>query len=237
MPSVVQSQHNTAGAVAEVTATFASGPTAGNAVVVCCWGNAVGANPTCSDNQGNVYSRRVSAGTASNDFVAVFDCDSVTYHGGAFTVTLGTGGSTNFAVNVVLAEVSGMQTSGQPDVTAVSATGDTTSAKPGSITTATATDIVFAVMASNSGDNPASVTSPSGWTSLFKDTNGASDEVGEAVYQVESSTGTFDPTWTVPSQNWAACQVAYKGTGGGGAGQPPAAAAGRGRVRRWPRRT
>jgi hypothetical protein len=128
-------------------------------------------------------------------------------------VTVTTHGSTNFAADLAVAEVSGMATSGQPDVAAQTGTGNGTSASPGQMTTATATDIVFAVMASDSGANPASVTSPSGWTSIFKETDGADYEVGEAVYQITSATGNFNPTWTVPSGPWVAGQVAYKGSG------------------------
>jgi hypothetical protein len=63
------------------------------------------------------------------------------------------------------------------------------------------------VMANDGSGNPTTVTTPSGWTSVGKQTNGASFEVGDAIYQIAPAS-PVNPTWNTATVKWTASQFA-----------------------------
>lgn len=153
------------------------------------------------------------------------------------------GGQTSFTVTnsasavktVVVAEFSGVATSGQPDVAAVSKGTGTSSTTPTSsaITTTTAGDLVVTACATGVNNATATYASAgptaaagtlSGWVLLANHSNaGGTNASTEQVsaYVLDAPAGLYTTQWTWPSSTYSSWAIALKGAGGGGGSTPP----------------
>ena len=87
----------------------------------------------------------------------------------------------------------------------------TTAAPSIQVTTSNANDLLVAVMASNNTTNPATVTTPSGWTQTSLVTDGNSYEVGQSLYTIASSAYTYTAQWnSIGTTAWDAGIVALE---------------------------
>ncbi len=115
--------------------------------------------------------------------------------------------------DVMVHEVSGLGTT-QPSVTTSNTTTGTTLALSGA-TPAQNDCIVFTVIADdgNSSSGTASATTPTGYTSLWSEMAGASNQVGAAAYQIQTTAAPVAPSWTALNAaggaGWGAVAVAF----------------------------
>jgi hypothetical protein len=196
--------------------SFDSTPSVGNTVLVELWCFGSQATPTGSDNQGgsNSYTRDViKQSTAPQAAVVIFRA-LLSASSGTFTVTL-SNVTFSDSISLVIMEFSGIL-SVSPIDGSNSANGSSTAPAPGSITTTNIPDVLLAVVGSDvSNANTITASPGGGYISLLKNINSTgAQSAGEAMYQIVSSTGSFNPTWTTVSGAWAAGQIAYKAIGG-----------------------
>jgi hypothetical protein len=91
------------------------------------------------------------------------------------------------------------------------ATTTTPLADPGPVSTNDPRDLLLGILALTSGLNPATVTTPSQFTSVGKETDGVDFECADAAYYIPGTTLlSFDPLWTVSLTDWLAGQIALK---------------------------
>jgi hypothetical protein len=221
MPSAVQTTTTPARTASGTSqaASFGSLPAAGNAVLVLAFGSNGGAstNPSCSDNQGNTYTRDEVAQNGTNGpWCAIFRCLSVGTPSGTFTVTVG-GLPSGTIIEVVGVEVSGL-TGAAPAASAhAHSTGNSASPSSGTATPNGAQDFAVAVFAQD-GTGTDNFATPSGWTDLWKETSGTSFEFGEGVDRVLSGSANVSATWSKSASNvWAGAIACYAGAAAGGA--------------------
>jgi hypothetical protein len=199
------------------TGAFAANPSVGDYVVAWAWGYsgttlAVAANVTCADNiGGNAYTQvgfqSVVRDASNRYWVAMFHA-KVAATGANFApaITTSIAGS---GLQVCAAEFSGVAATAPADGAAVSASApgpSSSSPAPGSKSFA-AGDVVCAVMVNAMFVSPQTVTTPSGFTSVQKETDGVNFLVGEGVYAVAPTSPT-NPTWNAVADAWAASQFA-----------------------------
>lgn len=204
-------------ATSVATGAFATAPTVGNYVIAWAWvGSKTGANWastafSCTDNFSNSYSS-IGFSASGNTLVALMYYAKVATTGSAFTVTLTASNRTK--LDVVAAEFSGLVASSPTD-NALGTTGTTGAPAPGSMTLFNAGDLVIAVMASAAAANPATVTTPSGFTAVATQTNGSTFSVGQAIYAINPGSPT-NPTWNSGTVAWGAYQAALLAAAAGG---------------------
>lgn len=208
-------QADTAGTVVAASTTsgtqsFVVLPSAGDTIVAMVVGIGTATQTpsfSCSDNQGNTYSVSKSVNNTNNGFVSVFVCPSIGSPSGTFTVTFNVGNSSLGKWGFICSRFSGLSATGQPDVTAVGTTGLSSSAAPGNMTTVTANTLVVGVGWLSIG----TIAPPSSPWVQIAETNSGINPLGGAFYQIVSSTGTFNPSWSSSlTPNWAAAQLALK---------------------------
>ena len=193
------------------TASFASPTTAGNCLVV-----------GFTDQNGAANLSGVTIGSSADNWANLITQDSATSMaalwadpsciGGQTTITVSAFGITDPTINIF--ELAGVATS-SPLETANAGSGNSTAWNSGSITTATAGDILLGVY--SNGNNAAIVSGPgSPWnnTSAF-DSFGDKNLYG---YQILTGTGTFaySGNASFPTSPWAAAIAALKPAAGGG---------------------
>jgi hypothetical protein len=122
------------------------------------------------------------------------------------TVTA-TFGASRDALQIAFCRVTGIDSTPLDDDTG--GTGNSTAVDAGSLTTATADTILF-LFGTAFGDVSASNWFGGSGTELI-DTN----SVFYVGYRIVASTGTYDPTCTIGSQEWAAVAAAFKGASSG----------------------
>lgn len=204
----------TTAGTSQSSGAFAASPTAGNYVVVWTWGwesAAITASAvTCADNAtGNTYTRAAFQIAPAGGWSALFYA-KVVGTVGSFTPTVSVAGG--HVIEACAAEFSGVAPSSPADGAAVGTTGTTGAPAPGSMTF-TAGDLIVAVM-QDDFSAAATVTTPTGFTSVQKDTDGVSHEVGEGVYALAPSSPT-NPTWnSIGATGWGASQLALKAAPG-----------------------
>lgn len=186
--------------------SLASNPTVSNYITFWAWGwNSSGhaTVPTVSDTGGNSYTTYFQ--NRSGDAWALCGWAKVGTSAATFKVSLATGtGWSAGAMDIVIAEWSGVVGTSAVDGTPIGTTGTTGSPAPGSMTI-TAGSLVCGVMVR---DDTAYVGStPSGFTRAGFQNNGSTNEVGEAIYAI-GPTSPSNPTWGNSTNAWAAQQFA-----------------------------
>jgi hypothetical protein len=214
----------TSDGTSQSTQRFATTPATGDTIVVWAWGwtdAAVTAGEvTATDTGGNAYAQYgfEDGGKSNGNWSCVFVATGIT--GAAnFLDTVKLTGVPNGNVEVVASEFSGV---GGVDATAVGS--GTTAAPAVQVTTSNPNDLLCAVMAADNTTNPATVTTPAGWTSTAVVTDGNSYEVGQALYRIVSSTKTYTAQWNnIGTTAWGTGAVALKASttnGGSLSGTP-----------------
>ena len=203
----------TSSGTSQSTMSFAKTPVTGDAIIVWAWGwnNAAvtAAEVTCTDTGKDSYTQYgfMHEGASNGSWSCLFVASNIT--GAAnFKDTIKLSGAPNGNIAVVASEFSG--------VAGIDTTGTnsgTTAAPSIKTTTSNANDVLCAVMACNNTKNPATVTTPSGWTQTGVVTNGNSYEVGQAIYRVVTSTNTYTAQWNnIGTTAWGTGIVALKGS-------------------------
>ena len=203
----------TSSGTSQSTTSFAKTPVTGDAIIVWAWGwnnaTVTAAEVTCTDTGKDSYTQYgfVDGGTSNGNWSCLFVASNVT--GAAnFKDTINLSGVPNGNIAVVASEFSG--------VAGVDATGTnsgTTAAPSIKTTTSNTNDVLCAIMASNNTKNPATVTTPSGWTQTGVVTDGNSYEVGQAIYRVVTSTNTYTAQWNnIGTTAWGTGIVVLKGS-------------------------
>lgn len=198
-------------ATSQQTSIFGTNPTVGNYLVAWAWGwsSSHQATPAFSDTGSNSWTVPTNAyQQIAADLWCIAGYTKVATSGSSFRITITTTGWTSGAIMVVASEFSGVASASPLDGSAVGTTGTTGAPAPGSLSF-TSGDLLVAVMANDGSGNPTTVTTPSGWTSVGKQTNGASFEVGDAIYQIAPAS-PVNPTWNSSTVKWSASQFALK---------------------------
>lgn len=189
--------------ISGLSTTFGSTITSGNAVVLYFWLVSTSVN-SVTDDKNNTYIRCASAAN-SGPICYIYVCTNITNSPKTISVFLGGTG----ILNLVAEEVSGLASIASTADLDISGTNVGFNSTPSvSVTTANNNDYLAAVATSSATWTPAT---PAGWSSLYSFTSIASGSPGQAIDQIVSSTGTYNPTWNSTSANWAAAQVAFKG--------------------------
>jgi hypothetical protein len=200
--------------VSSQTISFSSLPTVGNVVIVGEIGGNSSTSMTMADNQTNSYSLLGSEPAGQANRQTTIWCTSVLTSSGTFTITATPLANGNF-ISLFAAEYSGLTCN--PDQSNVG-TGTTTPYTCGSITTRNAKDLLVSVFNWN-GSGTVTFSITAGWTIEQQETNGTLVEAGAYADQVVSSTGTFNPSWTISANATATCvNVALQASGGSGSG-------------------
>lgn len=192
-------------------ASFASPITAGNTVIVLVWGTHGGVLLThnVTDDKGNTYTEDILTKDAlNNEFAAIYRSSNVV--GAGTTVTFHS--SSNSILEVTAIEVSGLDNNAPKGTSSNQQT--STSPAPGNLT---AGNIMVAAFSNTDNSGTASVTTPGGFSSIYKETNGSGFFVGESVYEI--TTFAIGPVWTTSNFPWAAVAATY-GAAAGGAVSP-----------------
>jgi hypothetical protein len=200
-----------AGASSLATGTFPSQPSIGTYIVVAAWGANVS-----NHSAGHFTLSGMAITFTQQGFEAVNGSQWCSLWFGRVAtaslpnqITLTVASESAGYITIVAAAFTGVASSFPLDGSAVGATGTGQSAAPGNLAFS-ANDAVFAVMGSNDSASSASVTTPTGFTSVASWTNGSSAEVGQFVYAINPSSPT-DPTWAVGTgfnTGWATSQFA-----------------------------
>jgi len=194
---------------ASLSVSFGSNVTAGNTIIVSAFWNA-GSTLTFSitDSLGNTYTSAVGPHRSADGFTLqcqvfkVFNISS----GGACTIT-GTPSAVASNMRLHVSEWSGIGTTVDQSA---GTTGTTTQANSGSVTTTSASELIYAFGVYLSSNTTADT--GSGYSAFTNTTTGPASE-----YQIASSTGTFSGTFnTVTSQQWVAEIVTFPAASGGG---------------------
>jgi hypothetical protein len=192
----------------DLTCSFATLPSAGNAIVAAFWGWDGGTVPTisCSDNQGNTYTNAVTRRDATlQQWVAICRDPSIGTPSGTFTVTMSAAGPTQRNITGVAIEFTNFAAA-DLDQTASNA-GDL-GTLPGADTTATATtaqanELLIAVSGwcnaagTWNSDIGASGSAPAtGWTLEIVEAVCSPTHAGSVAYNIVSSTVAARHTWS-----------------------------------------
>jgi len=211
----------TSGTTLSCTA-FGSAVTIGNIVVVFLWGgNGANAQPSSisvTDNGAtpNTYTKLFlePGKSIGSGWCAIFAGAISSNPLSGNLIPKVTVGDSSTLLNICASEFSGGTAT--TDGTAIGANASTTTApKPGSMSTSVAGSLLLACMADDSGSNPDTITTPSGYTSTGKQTNGASQQCGNGCWQILTGTVTGNnPAWN-SQPGWSACQAALQVASGG----------------------
>lgn len=166
---------------------------------------------TCCPSNG------VRDGTSSNALTQI--CYALNVAGGTTTVKFGASATESYYMDV--SEFSNIATSGAQDVcgtggnSAGTTGGTTTPVSTGSITTTNTFDLVIASGVLSTGGTISSGPTNS-FTGIGLSPNTQGGITGMAAYYIATSTGTFNPTWTMSTTGyWAGEQLALKSPAGG----------------------
>lgn len=205
---------NTGSSETTVTSSgFSFAPTIGNYIVATAWGSGTVsvASTTFTDSSSNTWTpikfTLYNPGSGEYMWVAMAIAKVVSTATG-LTVKITANVANEWGISVAASEFSGL--SGSLDGLAISATGSNTSPAPGNLNF-TPGDLIIAAAMDGDSSNPATFTTPSGWISMAKNTNG-NDNVGDFIYAINLS----NPTWVCKSGAWVAMQVALLPTSTGG---------------------
>jgi len=204
--SLVQSATAELQNVSSLSASFSTGATTGNLLVVVC---ATGVNTTLSITSPSGFSTAISqSGTPSQ---GIFYKIAV---GGETSITCSFGASATVGVHIY--EYSGIDSSSPLDTTG-SATGSGTAVSSGSITTTNDNNLLFSAIAS--GFNGAGTSTFSSWTNSFVErndfSNGGGSPSARSAYagadRIVSTTGTYSTGATTSgSGSWRGQIIAFK---------------------------
>jgi hypothetical protein len=186
------------GAPTSCTATLGT-ITSGNAIIVCVQG--VDGVPTISSNQSGTYTQLAASGT-----MAVFACYNPATTAPTITANSHSGGTGGLLL--LVQEVFGIIGSA-PQQDSGSPASSSASTATGSVTTTTANDAICTFLLA---DASPSFTVPASNTSLGSITtqeNGSVYGIADAFQQV-SSTGTYNPNWTLSGTALNGVTVAFK---------------------------
>ncbi len=188
-PNLVQAVANT---------VFSSNTTAGNTLIFACQNNAPTDNLTSiTDVEGNTWTRIILAGPGGFWLYAFAAANIVGGTTNALTIN---GGAV--CVRAWYHEFSGLASSLTIDGTAKSASGNSTTCSPGTLTTTNAVDLIFGVGMSNAG-------TVGGQAPGY--TVGTTSSSEDSEWKAVSSTGTYDPFFTTGSSLWTCIGVALQG--------------------------
>jgi hypothetical protein len=210
------------GATLSQTISFSTLPTVGNTVVVATIISNDAANLTAADNQSpksNSYSLVNAAPPGSVGIQASIFCTSVLTSSGTFTITATNHGSSAF-ITMFASEYSGA--SCNPDQGAGISGQPSSPYACGTMTTRNAKDVLVSVIDwDGSGTQTFSISG--GFTIEGQVNNGTTSQAGAYADQIVSSTGSFNPAWTVSANGTASCvNIALQAASGGGSGGPHA---------------
>lgn len=198
-----------------------AGVTAGNAIVITgsVWAGGSTNNPMKATDGAtalSVFQEYTPGGNYGSAIVAW----ELNVAAGSHTITVQpTTANTGCYFDVMAHEVSGLGTT-QPSVTVGGTTTGTTLALSGA-TPAQNGCIIFTVLADdgNAASSTGAATTPSGYTSLWSEMAGASNQMGAAAYEIQTTAAPVAPSWTGLNAGggagWAAVAVAFAPTGGG----------------------
>lgn len=165
---------------------------------------------TFSDDQGNTWSQQIRVYSAALGFdIAIGLAKNAA--AGATTVTASH--TSNVARAMIIAEVTGADTTSQPVGTPAGAiSSGSAPPDPGaSITTAAGDLLVGAVIDASATD----IAAGSGFTRQLRAANTAAYQWC-IEDQIAAGTGPYDPNWTTSLNFWAAPAIAIKAAAGGG---------------------
>jgi hypothetical protein len=203
------------GATSSQTISFSSLPTVGHTVVVATVISNNSANLTVADNQSNSYSLVKAAPPGSVGIQTSIFCTSVLVSSGTFTVTATNSGSSAF-ITMFASEYSGA--SCNPDQSTGASALSSSPYACGTMTTRNAKDVLISVLDFDGGSGTL-VFSISGSFTIEAQITNAADQSGAYADQIVSSTGSFNPAWTVSQNAQASCvNVALQAASGGGSG-------------------
>jgi hypothetical protein len=196
--------------------TPSSAFTAGNTILVVFSSYSLTGLPTSVTVNGSACTQDKSwLNGTSHEGLAIWRLSNIAASGNVVVNWSGAGSPDgNYILRGIL-EVSGLDPS-PVDQAPTATTGTSTSASITSGTTTVASELVLAAMAIVGSD--ATLTQPSGYTSIANIGTWSTDAAGAFAYKIVSSTGAQTATWGLsPSGTWGAILVTYKGaTGGGG---------------------
>jgi len=198
-----------------------SGVTAGNALVV----TASIFSPTANDapliKDGSTKLTQVSAYTPGGNYSSAVVAWELNVAAGSHTITVQmTSAVTAAYYDYVVHEVSGLGST-QPSVSTTGTTTGSTLALSGA-TPSQSGCIIFTALADdgNASGSTGAATTPSGYTSLWQEMAGSSNQIGAAAYQVQSTAAPVSPSWTGLNSGggagFAGVAVAFAPSGGGG---------------------
>jgi hypothetical protein len=208
-----------AGGVGSLNASFATPPTAGNAVIVYAWsynGDATLDFPAngVTDNRGNTYQLATKTALASNARAAIYYATNIASGAGTFTLTVNPSGS-NGPITVNAMEYTGIAAVGALDKVAT-ASGTGASVSTGSITTSSPNELLVGVAAANPDAASVVWAEQAGWTQRVEETDNWTFQAGHGVSREVTTAGAYAHTWSLsPGGPWTAAIVSFKG-------QPPA---------------
>lgn len=214
--ALVQATSKQVSSVSSTTISLPSPATAGNCVVVftASW---TGQSSSVTDNQsGNTYNSLVAGVVGGNNpAVRIWAALNVNASG-TFTATVNL--SPLGDATIIIAEFSGVATSGAAEV-ANTATGTGTAVSVSTSATTTDTgDIVIGIVTHAGGTM--SITESG--TLIAEQENNSTSQCGGAQYTLSGSTGVKTLDWTLGSSDtWLAAIVALKPAGGGAATRAP----------------
>lgn len=164
-----------------------------------------------TDNAGNTYIQAVQQNQGGNGFAAIFYSNTIVSTG-TFTVTANVSGASPWT-DIVVAEVSGISPTSPLDRTASNLSGASIGSGDSGVTAVTtqAKELAVAVFNPMGASNYTAINENSTWTSLYKPLSGSSQEAGNALYKILSTTGTQTSAWTI-TPNSAAGYVAVIAT-------------------------
>jgi hypothetical protein len=217
------------------TFSFAANLTAGNSCVVLL---SVFTASLTSVVVNGVSATRVSLSSNTSAHVAVHSEIWIAegLAGGTKTVVVTPTGTGQF-VCLGAVECAGLTASGAFDVQAVNTPTNTAAPAVTSPTLAQATEVAFAVFASETG-NTVTITQPATWTAIFSENDGANHQVGAGAFLDLTSRGTtaavtatFGCVDTDTSQQTTACIATFKIAGAGSVSSAPHGGAGARQIR------
>ncbi len=163
-----------------------------------------------SDNQtGNVYTQDSSLGpVATGGFAGIYRCSAPVVTTSPFVISFEIGGSGGYSL--VVQEVYGLEPSAVLDVQSA-ASGNGTTADPGSVTPTQAYEYRVAAFGSDDPNTSSALTAPTGYAPDFEVFDGVLyKHQGLAATQISNSRAASDPTVGFDTScNWAAAQATY----------------------------
>ncbi len=190
-----------------VSLTLANAVVAGDTVIVAVtWGANTGTSRSVTDTGGNTYSEIAIANNAGANFSGLYWSHITTGLNIGDSITFHTTSSVN-SVTVAAYDYSGLQVS--PLDQSIQATGSTANPSSGSVTTTTASELLFCVLDHGSG----TPTVGTGFTALDHNAT-ESTHFLDTEHQIVSATGSYAGTWTQTAQTWSTVFATFKGSTG-----------------------